>query len=227
MLGRLATFTVLLSTLLTCTSARAALSVFWHNNSITPQAIANDPALSDMQSWSLMVNNDEGSFSTAGLRATLPSGNRFYRNALGGFSRPAAPEIASNPALEFHTYVTSPHDGGGGSNAPSVFGPFPVNQPPQSFGGPNDPLPGVFSTSWGHPTQPVIQPPGTFEIVRLTFPKFGEPLIDPESYAAYIAPNQTILLPARIPEPGAMVVVAILPLLARRSTRRPRSLMEF
>ena len=101
---------VLCGGLVVCSTARADLTAFWRNNPITPQAIADDPALAGMQSWSVMVANTEGSFRLAGLRAVLPEGHNFYRNPLGENTRPSSLLIGLHPALEFDTYITSPHD---------------------------------------------------------------------------------------------------------------------
>src|SRR5688572_17257780 len=104
---------------------RAALTAFWRNNPITPQAIADDPTLASMQSWSVMVSNTEGMWTSAGLRATLPHPTRFYRNPIGGPSRPSTAEQAAHPALTFHTYVTQPIQAPNGLSPPTVLGGFP------------------------------------------------------------------------------------------------------
>lgn len=211
MLGRLATFAVVLSTLLTCPSARAALSVFWRNNPISSAAIADDPALANMQSWSLMATNEQGVFASAGLRASLPPGRTFYRHPLGNEVRPGASQQLANPAMAFHTYVTMPRQAPDppGFNAPSILGSFPVTEPPLSFGGSADALPGTFSVSWGDPQSPLNQPTGTFELARLTFEMTILPVIDSRSHVSYTAPVQTVFIPTAVPEPHMPTVLTL------------------
>ena len=198
-------------------SARAELTAFWRNNPITPEAIGDDPALGGMQSWSVMVTNTNGLFASAGLRATLPPENRFYRNQHGGAFRPTPPQVTEHPALTFHTYVTAPRQTGG---LLAVFGGFPDVASQASFGGPLDLVPGTFAVSWGD-ADPNSWPPGTYEIARLTFPVGVHPLVHPQSVTYYIAPDQNTLLPTVIPEPSAVVFnVMGLALLFRSSGKR-------
>ena len=92
---------IALAFLLSAHAARADLVAFWQSNPITPQAVANDPVLAGMQSWSLMATNTSGYFQWAALRAVLPPGNAFYRHPLGGSVRPNPALFSQHPALEF------------------------------------------------------------------------------------------------------------------------------
>ena len=166
-----------------------------------------------MQSWSLMAPNTTGYFQTVGLRVVLPADNTFYRHPLGGFVRPSAAAIGANPALEFHTYVTSPQQFRGLSGGPVNLGGFPEGQP-YSFGGPADALPGTFSLSWGHPK--AIQwniPPGTYEVMRGTFPIGVTPTIHPDSRIYYI--QETAPVPTTLPMAAALLLT-LHPFLRRR-----------
>jgi len=201
-------------------SARGELTAFWRNNPITPEAIADDPVLAGMQSWSLMASNTDGWWASSGLRAVLPSGYTFYRNSQGGSFHPTAPQVSAHPAVEFHTYVTSPHNQGG-ANAPVLLGPFPQNMPPQSFGGSSDALPGTFSVAWADPVGHK-HVPGTFEIVRLTYPATLSPTVHPTSSVDYVNPEQTVLVPTTIPECHCLAA-ALGVLLIRLRRRRSNS----
>ncbi len=196
---------------------RAALTAFWRNNPITPQAIADDPTLASMQSWSVMVSNTEGMWTSAGLRATLPHPTRFYRNPIGGPSRPSTAEQAAHPALTFHTYVTQPIQAPNGLSPPTVLGGFPDAKEPASFGGSADVLPGIVSVAWGDPTGSP-HPPGIFEVARLTFPQVTLPSVHPESFTAQLNPAQLAPIPTTIPETGVSGIggIAILAMFAAR-----------
>lgn len=207
---------VLLLFLIAAPAARADTSAFWRSNPITPAAIANDPTLASKQSWSVMVTITSGFWISAGLRATLPAGNTFYRHPLGGFSRPGVTAISANPALEFHTYVTHPRQTPSGSGGPAIFGGFPDIKSEVSFGGAFDEIPGTFSVAWGDPigVHPTL---GTYEIARLTFPSGVLPVVIPESFTASVNPHQVVRIPTTIPEPAALGMIAVIALLARRS----------
>jgi len=217
-----AAFAATVPFMLTARVARGAVTAFWRANAITAQAIANDPALAGMQSWSVMVTNTQSDFISAGARAVLPAGSTFYRHPLGGIVRPTQAQIAANPALEFHTYVTSPQQAVGRSE-PSWLGGFPDGQP-HSMGGASDPIPGTFSLSWGQPQAVVWNiPPGTYEVMRATFPIGVLPQVHPQSVAYYLLPEEGALFP-QIPEPAASLLLALLPFLRGRvaSPREPR-----
>ena len=191
-------------------TAHADLTAFWRNNPITPEAIADDPVLAGMQSWSVLVTHDNGYWVSAGARLTLPSGLTFYRNALGDDLRPSPAAIAQHPALAYHTYVTSPHHIFNPFYSPSVLGPFPESQPPTSFGGGSDPLPGTFSVSWGHPETVVYPTPvGTYEILRVTFPNQTVPVVHPQSRTWTTNPEQMAVITA-IPEPALPISVVLI-----------------
>jgi hypothetical protein len=190
-----------------CATARAELTAFWRHNPITPAAIVDDPALVGMQSWSVMVTLD-GHWLYAGARLTLPSGSTFYRNANGGSHRPSAADIAAHPALAFHTYVTSPHTHiVFGHPTPTVLAGFP--DPPISFGGAQDSVPGTFSILWGHLETVVYPtPPGTYEILRVTFPLGVLPVSHPANHTEMSLPTEVATIPS-IPEPASALVVGI------------------
>jgi hypothetical protein len=188
-----------------CSIARADLTAFWRNNPITPQAIANDPTLAGMQSWSVMVTHTDSYWHFAGARLTLPAGSTFYRRPFGGNFLPSASAIAADPALAFHTYLTTPHHIVG-NHTPAILTGLPLKEP-VSLGGPSDPLPGVVSAIWGHPeavNHPT--PVGTYEVLRATFPNGVLPDVHPGSFIMTRNPDQTVRR-ASIPEPSAAAVM--------------------
>jgi hypothetical protein len=202
-------------------SASAALIALWRQNTITHAAISNDPSLASMQSWSLMVQNPEnmGFWSSAGLRATLPSGSFFYRHPLGGFTRPSTDAIAANPALAFQTYVTSPRQSPSGANPPTIVSNWPQTSVP-SFGGPSDPIPGTFTVAWGDAQAgagPVLG--GPFEIARITFPLGVIPDVltakPVASFAEQLDPSEMTPIP-KIPEPRTTALCIVMAGLRRR-----------
>jgi hypothetical protein len=202
-------------------SASAALTAQWVQNTITPAAITADPQLANMQSWSLRVTNTDGHWASAGLRATLPAGGVFYQTPAtrgGGDTHPNPAFFPVFPEVEFDTYVSSARNQAG-SNAPAILGAYPENDPPQSFGGATDAIPGRFSVSWGDPQATSGPGPGTYEIARLTFPTGMIPTINPAgqpaSQTSQVAPDQTIEIPP-IPEPGSLGLLAAAGLLAIR-----------
>lgn len=189
------------------------LHAFWERNVITPQAVAADStgALSNSQSWSLMVTHTTGDWASAGLRVVLPAGATFYNTAAdrgGGDTTPTPQAVFMFPDVEFDTYVAGTMEG---AQATIVDG-FPLGSP-VSFGGPADPLPGTFSVAWGDLVQ---APPSTFEIARLTFPatlSLADVYVqndlpggsgDPDnSHTAIVGPDVFVLIP-NIPEPGTL-----------------------
>jgi hypothetical protein len=212
-----------LTLLLAAPGARAELTAFWRNNAITAPAIAADPQLAGMQSWSLMAGDTTGRWASVGLRASLPQGMHFYNvpTSLGGSHFHAtASAIALHPALAYDTYVSAPLNQSG-SNAPAVLGPFPENDPPMSFGGPSDPAPGRFSVAWGDPIGRQ-HPPGTFEFARLTFPLDAVPTIHPASVVWYALPDRMVLVPTTLPEPTATSTVVTAAASAACRHRRQR-----
>jgi hypothetical protein len=208
---------IALTTLLGAPATRADLVSFWQNNPISPQAVANDPALAGMQSWSLMATNRSGYFQWAALRAVLPPGNTFYRHPLGGSVRPNPALFSKHPALEFHTYMTSPQQIRGLSGGPTLIGGFPEGEP-WSWGGTMDNIPGTFSMIWAHPKTVVWNiPPGTYEMMRGTFPAGVLPAVHPESEVGYIQERTPV--PLVIPEPSALALV-LLPWVVRTRVSR-------
>ena len=203
-------------------AARGAPSASWRNNPISAAAILADPTLANMQSWSLMFSNTEGFWAAAGLRAVLPAGHVFYRHANGGNFRPSIAQQAADPALTYHTYVTSPRQSlDGVQGAPLIIGGWPENEP-LSFG-----ANGIFSVAWGDLSAP-SGPPGplTVEIARLTFPQGVIPTVlttgPNRSLVVQISPDQEAPIPS-IPEPAAGCYIAAtassLLLRARRTLR--------
>ena len=202
--------------------ARAELTAVWRHNPITPQAIASDPALAGMQSWSLMAGDTTGRWASVGLRGSLPQGLHFYNvptSLGGGLFHPTAPAIALHPALAYDTYVSAPLNQTG-SSAPALLGPFPENDPPMSFGGPSDAAPGRFSVAWGDPSGRQ-HPPETFEFARWTFPLGALPTIHPASVVWYSLPDRMVLVPTTLPEPATTHAVMIVVASAAWWRRRP------
>ena len=204
----------------TTSSASAALTAQFVQNTITQAAIAADPALANMQSWSLMATNTDGHWASAGVRLTLPAGYVFYQvpeTRFGGNTRPSAGLLGLFPDLEFDTYVSSARNQFG-LNPPAILGPYPENDPPLSFGGATDPVPGRFSVSWGDPQAASGPGPGTYEILRITFP---QSVNTPVGFVltSQVAPDQTIGFEVPWPEPAAMSVFFVVLAVA---TARPR-----
>ena len=212
---------VLLATL--SASVRADLTAFWRHNPITPQAIADDPALAGMQSWSAMITNTDGLWASAGLRAVLPAGLRFYRHPTGGLFRPTISQQNTNPALAFHTYLTDPTQSlVTGSGAPVILGGFPELGEQYSLGGASDAIPGTLAVAWGDPQGPPIHSPATYEIARLTFTLGVVPEIHAQSQTSQVSPDQTVPIPTVIPEPTLLVATAPLALARRRRRSHAR-----
>jgi hypothetical protein len=200
-------------------AASAAITATWVQNTISAAAITNDPTLATMQSWSLNVTYTDGDWASAGLRATLPVGNVFYQNALGGNTKPNPSFVALFPGLAYDTYVTGPADTGS-TGAPSVLGG--LTEPTASFGGATDPTPGTLSVSWG---DLVTSPPGTYEIARLTFPSSVSPsavTIDQASATFQVNPDGQVSIPGltggggTTPEPATLGLLAVGGLLGLR-----------
>jgi hypothetical protein len=228
MMRYLAASCALAGAALVATDASAALTATWVRNTITAAAIGADASLANMQSWSLRATNTDGHWASAGLRAQLPAGNAFY-NTLptrgGGDTHPNPAFFPVFPDLEFDTYVSSARNQAG-ANAPAILGAFPENDPPQSFGGPTDPVPGRFSVAWGDPQATSGPGPGTYEVVRLTFPTAvnpGDIVVNINnvgqggnwSRTSQVTPDSTIEIPD-IPEPASLGLVAAAGLLALR-----------
>jgi hypothetical protein len=196
------------------TTANAAITATWVQNPISAAAVTNDPVLANMQSWSLRVTTD-GNWASAGLEVQLPAGLTFYQNAFGGNTKPSPALVAAFPALAFDTYVTGPGDTGTGG-APAILGFFPEAPGSGDFGGTT----GRFSVSWG---DLVNDPPGNYEIARLTFPSSvnvsgpGYP-VTPSSNTSQVAPDSTVLIPnvGPVPEPTSLGLLAFAGLLAIR-----------
>jgi hypothetical protein len=199
---------ICLGLVVTDTEGRAAIVGFFRPNTITPAAIAADPVLANMQSWSVMVTTD-GNWASAGMEMTLPAGSTYYNPVLGGNTKPSPAIIIVFPQLEFDTYVTGPTDSGS-AGAPAVLGFFPEQPGPGDFGGTT----GRFSVSWG---DLVTDPPGTYEIARITFPNGVIPTVNPLSQTSQVNPDSTFFF---IPEPaGAAVILCAAVSLARRRRR--------
>ena len=182
----------------------AALTASFVQIPISAAAIAADPSgfLNTARCFSLQVTNTDGHWASAGVRLTLPAGHVFYHtpaSRLGGDFHPNPAFFPLFPDLEYDTYVSSPRNQSG-VNAPAVLGPFPENDPPQSFGGASDPVPGRFSVAWGDPSATTGPGPGTYEIARFVFHQSVLPEIHPLSQTSQVSPDMTILI---VPEPAA------------------------
>jgi hypothetical protein len=189
----------------TATSAFAALTATWVPNTISQAAITVDPNLANMQSWSLRVTNTDGHWASAGVRLALPTGNAYYQTPAargGGDTHPNPVFFNLFPELEFDTYVSSARNQIG-LNPPAILGSYPENDPPLSFGGATDPVPGRFSVAWGDPQATSGPGPGTYEILRITFPRsVSTPVGFVET--SQVAPDSTIGFSVPPPEPHAM-----------------------
>jgi hypothetical protein len=195
--------------------AGAVFTAFWQNIPISPAAIAEDPAMATRQCFDLMVTTD-GTWSRAGLRAVLPSG-QFFNHLIGGNTQPSPALVAAFPSLAFDTYVTAP-GAAGGSGAPVIEGGFPEPEP-LSMGG------NLISVRW---TDVVPDSPGTYQIARLTFPLEVIPNViniddvgagGPFSNTSQLNPNVTIEIP-NIPEPTSAALFSLAGALLARRRRR-------
>ena len=198
--------------------AKATMTAFWQQRTISAAAIAHDPQLADMQSWSLMTTYDIGRWVSAGVRATLPAGHVFYHHPLGGNIAPNPLLLPQFPALEFDTYVTDPL-----RTTTGILGGWP-SSPNASFGGANDPIPGNFNVSW-YAALGSSPPTGTFEIARFTFPLGVLPVIlqgppaNAQSVTYTVNPDQSAPV-SQIPEPaGAALICCAAAVLMRRRAR--------
>ena len=199
-------------------SAGGAITALWQPVTITPAAIANDPALVNMQCWDLKVNKD-GNGTSAGMRAILPTGRFFYKHPLGGIFRPIPVLVAQSPALEFTTHLAFANEE---FQCASVQGGFPEG--PTSLGDSTSTLPGIFSATWGDLCPDA---PGTYQIARVTFPLQVFPNViniadvGPQgefSRTSQVNPDLTTEIPD-IPEPVGLSLVGLFAcrLAARRS----------
>jgi hypothetical protein len=204
MLSRTSAVLMISISVVLCGSARGAITAFWQQVTITPVAITSDPTLASMQCWDLMVTTS-GNWAAAAMGATLPASLTFYKHPLGGLTRPDPGLFGASPALEFTTYVSSPSDNGT-NHTTTVFGGHPQSFPP-SLGDATSPFPGRFSMVWG---ELIPDPPGTFQIARLTFPLAAIPDVvdnpDP-SRTSQVSPDSTAFIP-EIPEPSAVAFMA-------------------
>ena len=191
-------------------TAVAQFTAFWQRATITPAAIAEEPALANMQSWGLKVATT-GNWFSAGMFARLPSGFTYYKHPLGGITRPDPSLFSSSPALEFTTFVSAANDNGT-NHTTIVLGSFLFNGEPASIGDATSPFPGTFDTSWGN--SPATAPAGIYEIARLTFPIGMLPQTSSTNRTSQLNPEATAWIPD-IPEPsllpfmGAIVIVGL------------------
>ncbi len=198
----------------TCAAgARGAIHFNFTANPISAAAIAQDPALANMQSWDLNAITD-GDWASAGVLMTLPAGMNFYNHAFGGNTRPSPALIAVFPGLEFDTYVSSPADTGA-SGAPAILGGYPEGDPMSLSGN-------VISVSWG---DLVPDAPGTFRIMRFTWPQGILPdlLQGPPngSRTSQVNPDSTVLI--FVPEPATLGLGAAAAMLLLTRTARRRA----
>jgi hypothetical protein len=157
-------------------TASAQITAAWTSVPISPAAMNADPALQNMQCWSLQVTTT-GDWGAAGFEATLPAGQSFYNAPFGGNTKPNPALVGAFPHLAYDSYVTAPGDTGL-AGRPIILGPFP----PGSGGGGGE----RFAFTWG---DLATDAPGTFEIVRLTFPTSAFPSINQISYTAQTGPT--------------------------------------
>jgi hypothetical protein len=214
MLSRTSAVLMISMSVVLCTSARGSITAFWQPVTITPAAISNDPALANMQCWDLMVTAS-GDWNAAALAAALPDGFVFYKHPTGGFIHPDPRLFGSQPALEFTTYVSSPTEDGT-NHVTIVIGGFPQSQ--QAHLGD---LNGRFSMLWG---DLVVDPPGTHQIARLTFPRdVLAQVFHPEGFSSTSQgnPGASAIIPD-IPEPSMLGLFAAATLLMtrKRTVRR-------
>ncbi len=170
----------------------ASIGAGWVNVPITSAAIASDPALNNMQTWSLQVSYSGGDWTEAGMRVMLPAGNAFYQHQFGGNTKPNPSLVVLFPSLSYDSYVSGPGDQGTGNGAPAIFGGFPTD--PSSFGGWGDAIPGTLGVYWG---DTIITPPvAKFEAARLTFPSsisLASVIVDGSSFVRQV--GHTALIP--------------------------------
>jgi hypothetical protein len=194
--------------------AAAQITAFWQRATITPAAIAEVPALANMQSWDLLATTS-GNWLSARMAARLPAGVTFYKHPLGGLTRPDPSMFNSSPALQFTTYASAANDTGT-NHTTLVLGSFLFNADPASIGDATSPLPGVFDMMWGN--SPPTAPPGTYQIARLTFPQGVLPEVIGLSATTQLNPEADALIP-QIPEPNLVSLLGAIALVLLR--RRP------
>jgi hypothetical protein len=193
--------------------ATAQITAFWHRASISPAAIAEEPALANMQSWDLFATTS-GNWLSARMAARLPAGVTYYKHPLGGLTRPDPSMFNSSPALQFTTYASAANDTGT-NHTTLVLGSFLFNADPASIGDATSPLPGVFDMMWGN--SPPTAPPGTYQIARLTFAQGVLPEVLGSSATTQLNREADTFIP-QIPEPnlGRLGGAIALVLLRRR-----------
>ncbi len=172
-------------------SAQAAITAFFQSVPISQAAVDNEPRLASMQCFDLRVSYSDGDWASAGLRAVLPTGFTYYKNPLGGFTKPNPALFAMSPALEFTSYVASPADNGT-NGVTFVLGSFPEGRPDgPSIGDPTSSFPGNFNFVWG---DLVTTPPGSYTVTRFTFRRGILPFGHPQSFTSQVNPPGEILL---------------------------------
>ena len=197
--------------------AAAQITAFWQRATIMPAAIAEEPALANMQSWDLMVTTT-GNWASAGITARLPTGFTYYKHALGRQTRPDPSLFSSSPALEFTTYASAATDDGT-NHTTIVLGSHHFNGEPGSIGDPTSFWPGTFDMDWGNLYPTAL--PGTYQIARLTFPAgvVSEIRTVPLSLTFQVRPDAWTFVP-QIPEPSmSCLLAAVLSITVRRRAK--------
>ena len=211
---------VVAASLLFASTASAAITATWvpvasGDGSVgaayPANALTSDPTLNTMQTWDLLVDFTTSDWTLAGLRGVLGSG-AFYKNAVGGNTRPSDALITAIPAVGFTSFVTSP--GSSGTADPTnVLGGFPEGQP-QSLGDATSAIPGTFSVSWG---DLVVTNPGEYRIARWTFPLGQTPDVLTEApSASFTRTVDEVALIPEIPEPATLGMLAMAGILGLR-----------
>jgi hypothetical protein len=191
-----------LATLGLTSRAAAQITAFWQRATITPAAIAEEPALANMQSWDLMVTTT-GNWASAGMHARLPISFTYYKHALGGQTRPDPLLFDTSPALAFTTYASAATDDGT-IHTTAVLGSFLFNGEPGSIGDPTSFWPGAFDMNWGNYYFTAL--PGTYQIARLTFPAGVVFHVYPFGFTNQVRPDGWAPVP-QIPEPDMPCVL--------------------
>lgn len=148
----------------TAAAARGQIGFFFRPVTIRTAAIVEQPQLANYSCIDFMVVTS-GDWDSAQVRLTLPAGMTFFKHPVAGNTKPYL-GFPVFPSLEYSTYVTGPSDAGGGINAPLIDGGW-IPGEPFSLGDATSVAPGVFSGSW---RSPLVEPPGTYQFARFTFP---------------------------------------------------------
>jgi hypothetical protein len=185
--------------------------------SISPAALAADPALASFKTWDLRVHVGPGErWSATGFEATLTRGALY--NPPGSSNFPQASLWTALPNLRYDTFLTQPADPNDDASftQPNLFGRFDDPTQPATFGDTHMSVTYAFRPGFANFGQ------GDYTVARLTLSNDATGSLVGKMYALEGATVPfSFVLP--LPEPTTgVLLVATLGLLARRARRRAR-----